>query len=478
MREKGWALVFALAAAQLVSWGSIYYSFSLFVVPMERELGWSRTALNGALSAGLALAGLASYPVGAWIDRAGGRAVMSLGSVLGAALLFLWSRDHDLAAFYAIWMGLGVALAATLYEPAFAVLTRLHPETYRLRITTMTLVGGFASTVFIPLTALAIEAWGWRSALVALALVNAVFCLPVHALWLRDRTVAGAPPRARGPVFDENFRRALKHPAFWGLGLSFTAYGAVASALTFHIIPLLEERHVPTATMLSAIALFGPAQVAGRIALLALGRRASAVLVGRLGFTVLPLSILLLLLPSSLAASLRLLSPVRRLERRHHRGARHRRAGAAVARELWRDQRRADAADQSRARRGAVGGGALVECLGRATMPCCGRALRRVPSRAPASGTHRCKARADDGAGQSRDRLGQRRRARLGAYRRARGARRGEARARDRVRHLDRRGHRRDLSRRPARRVRRDTCGASTACACRNSSTSSSAPAA
>jgi predicted MFS family arabinose efflux permease len=199
-------------------------------------------------------------------------------------------------------MGLGVALAATLYEPAFAVLTRLHPETYRLRITTMTLVGGFASTVFIPLTALAIEAWGWRSALVALALVNALFCLPVHALWLRDRTVAGAPPRARGPVFDENFRRALKHPAFWGLGLSFTAYGAVASALTFHIIPLLEERHVPTATMLTAIALFGPAQVAGRIALLALGRRASAVLVGRLGFTVLPLSILLLLLPSSLAA--------------------------------------------------------------------------------------------------------------------------------------------------------------------------------
>lgn len=302
MKQKGWALVFGLAAAQLVSWGTIYYSFSLFVVPMEQELGWSRTALNGALSAGLALAGLASYPVGAWIDRAGGRAVMSLGSGLGAALLFVWSRTHDLGAFYAIWMGLGVALAATLYEPGFAVLTRLHPETYRLRITAMTLVGGFASTVFIPLTAVAIEAWGWRSALVALALANAVFCLPIHSLWLRDRAPAGHPPRERGSMFDESFRRALAHPAFWGLGLSFTAYGAIASALTFHIIPLLEERHVPTATMLAAIALFGPSQVAGRVALLAMGRRASAVLVGRLGFTVLPASVLLLLLPSSVAA--------------------------------------------------------------------------------------------------------------------------------------------------------------------------------
>ena len=295
--HRGWTLVFALAAAQLVSWGSIYYSFSLFVVPMEQELGWSRTALNGALSAGLALAGLASYPVGAWIDRAGGRAVMSLGSALGAILLFAWSHIGALGAFYAVWMGLGLALAATLYEPGFAVLARLYPDHYRQRITAMTLVGGFASTVFIPLTAVTIEAWGWRNALVMLALANALFCLPVHGLWLRDRAVAGAPQRRGGALFDEHFRRALAHPAFWGLGISFTMYGAVASALTFHIIPLLEERHVPTATIVASIAVFGPAQVAGRIALLALGRRAGAVRVGRLGFTVLPASILLLLLP-------------------------------------------------------------------------------------------------------------------------------------------------------------------------------------
>jgi predicted MFS family arabinose efflux permease len=300
--DGGWPLVFALAAAQLVSWGSIYYSFSLFVVPMEHELNWSRNALNGALSAGLVLSGLASYPVGAWIDRAGGRIVMSLGSAIGAALLFAWSRTAELGAFYAIWMGLGLALAATLYEPGFAVLTRLHPDSYRARITAMTLVGGFASTVFIPLTALAIERLGWRDALVALALCNALFCLPLHGLWLRDRTTAGHAPRRSGTTFDENFRRALRHKAFWGLGLSFTAYGAVASALTFHIVPLLEERHVPTATMLTAIALFGPAQVAGRIVLLVLGPRASAVLVGRIGFTLLPVAIVLLLFPSSVAA--------------------------------------------------------------------------------------------------------------------------------------------------------------------------------
>ena len=52
VEPRSWALVWALATAQLVSWGILYYGFSLFVVPMESELGWSRTALNGALSLG------------------------------------------------------------------------------------------------------------------------------------------------------------------------------------------------------------------------------------------------------------------------------------------------------------------------------------------------------------------------------------------------------------------------------------------
>ena len=81
---RGWPLVWALAAAQLVSWGSIYYSFSLFVVPMESELGWSRASLNGALSLGLLVSGLVAYPIGARIDRHGGRAVMALGSLAAA----------------------------------------------------------------------------------------------------------------------------------------------------------------------------------------------------------------------------------------------------------------------------------------------------------------------------------------------------------------------------------------------------------
>ena len=303
--NRGWPLVWALAAAQLVSWGSIYYSFSLFVVPMESELGWSRAALNGALSLGLFISGLVAYPIGARIDRHGGRAVMALGSLVGAVLFAAWSRVDSLALFYAIWLGLGLALAATLYEPVFAVVTRAFPGDYRTRITALTLVGGFASTVFIPLTQLFIDQLGWRGALVALGVCNALIALPVHALLLRDGArgrASNAASRAETQrIGDAALQRALRHPAFWALAICFTAYYATFSAMTFHIIPLLAERRVPTAIIVAAIATIGPAQVAGRIALLALGRRFSTPLAGRIAFLGLPCSALpLLALPTSI----------------------------------------------------------------------------------------------------------------------------------------------------------------------------------
>src|SRR5216684_2650195 len=231
--------------------------------------------------------------------------VRALGSLVGAVLFAAWSRVDSLALFYAIWLGLGLALAATLYEPVFAVVTRAFPGDYRTRITALTLVGGFASTVFIPLTQLFIDQLGWRGALVALGGCNALIALPVHALLLRDGArgrASNAASRAETQrIGDAALQRALRHPAFWALAICFTAYYATFSAMTFHIIPLLAERRVPTAIIVAAIATIGPAQVAGRIALLALGRRFSTPLAGRIAFLGLPCSVLLLLaLPASI----------------------------------------------------------------------------------------------------------------------------------------------------------------------------------
>ena len=295
MRVGPWTLVGALAVAQLVSWGSLFYSFALFVVPMEAELGWSRAELNGALSLGLVIAGLAALPVGSWIDRRGAWLVMTGGSLLGAAACLAWSGVDDVLFFYAIFAALGLAQAATLYEPAFAVITANLGTRARQGILYVTLLGGFAGTVFAPLTQWLIDSFGWREALLWLALGNVVLAAAVHAVVLRhtrtpvrSRAVTGA---GAGPL-----RRALNSRAFWGLLLMVVCNSFAFTALVFHLIPLLRERAVPMGVIIAILTLVGPAQVAGRIVLLALGRRVRAVTVGLVPIVCLPLALLILLL--------------------------------------------------------------------------------------------------------------------------------------------------------------------------------------
>lgn len=303
-RCRGWPLVTALSFAQLVSWGTIFYGFPLFVVPMEADLGWSRAELNGALSLGLLVAGLAALPVGRRIDSHGGRAVMSVGSVFAILLFIAWAYVDSLPAFYAIWIGLGLSQALTLYTPVFAVLTRLFPADYKLRITILTLAGGLASTVFIPVIAWAIAALGWRDALLLMAACNLVFCLPVHVLMLRDHAPAAAPdvvPASAEAI--SPLRRALHHPVFWGLAICYTFYGLMHSMLTFHFMPMFTEYGIPLAVAVGILAVIGPAQVVARI-LLIFGGRIGTIGTGAVVMTVFIVAVLLILLFPALVPAL------------------------------------------------------------------------------------------------------------------------------------------------------------------------------
>jgi MFS family permease len=149
-----------LSLAQLISWGSVFYTFTLIMEPIEQELGLNRVQSSLAFSLALLVEGLMAYPVGRWIDRGHERLVMTAGSVLAGVCLLLHGVVTSVGAFYAVWAGLGVAMAAMLYTPVFAVVTRRFPNDFRRAIITMTFLGGLASTVFIPLTAWLIAVLG------------------------------------------------------------------------------------------------------------------------------------------------------------------------------------------------------------------------------------------------------------------------------------------------------------------------------
>jgi MFS family permease len=298
LRRHPWVMVWTLAVAQVISWGSLYYAFSLFVVPMQESLGWSRSLLNGALSLGLLAAGAVAFPVGAWIDRRGGRAVMTLGSLLGGLFLLAWAQVETPWAFYLIWALIGASLAGVLYEPAFAVLTATFGPDARRAITAMTLVGGFASTVFMPLTQLLIASVGWRQALVILGGLNLAVCLPLHALFVPARpTARKAPPvthEAAAPTTPE-LQTILRGRVFWGLAVWFTAANATASGFVFQFVPLLATWGVDMAAILTSVALIGPMQVAGRIVLMGFSARLETREIGTAVVILLPASVLALL---------------------------------------------------------------------------------------------------------------------------------------------------------------------------------------
>ena len=295
------AFISALGIAQIASWGSLYYAFPLLAVPMEAALGSDRVALYLAPTIGLLVASLGAYPVGAAIDRGHGRWVMVGGSLLAALLLWAWSMTDSVAMLYLLFAGIGLAQSMTLYDPAFAVIARRYGADARHGITALTLWGGFASTVFIPLVQLLLDLSDWRTALTVLALINLVLCLPLH-YWAIDRRRDAADvdkPAVQASVASRPTHSAgwaLRRPVFWCLAASFTLYYGTFSALTYHLYPLLLERGLSAQAVVGAMALIGPAQVAGRLFVWMLARRQPARLVGGVTVAVLPLALALLAL--------------------------------------------------------------------------------------------------------------------------------------------------------------------------------------
>jgi sugar phosphate permease len=282
----GWAIVATLAVTETVSYGILYYAFAIFIDPMRAEFGWSSSAVTGALSLALLVSGFSAPLVGMWLDRHGPRLLMTLGSVIGTAMVLAWSRVDSLLPYYAIWLGMGFAMATTFYEPAFATLTRWFERDRRRAIVYVTLVAGFASTIFLPFASWLEGRYGWREALVLLAVVLGALTILPHALVLRRRpedlglypdgaTEASVTAERTQRPSGANLREALNSRTFWWLTASFFVQNFSGTAVALYMIPYLTNRGVSAGFAATATGLIGAAQVAARLLTSLFGERVS-----------------------------------------------------------------------------------------------------------------------------------------------------------------------------------------------------------
>ena len=277
MRFHGWRIAWILAATQTIGYGVLYYSYGVFTLPMEAELGLTRAQTAGAFSLALLLSGLAAVPIGSWVDARGARVPMSVGSLLGAASVLLWSYAPSLVVVYAAQAGVGIAMGLSFYDVAFTVIAAWFKRDRIRAMLVVTMVAGLASTIFIPLATGLLEAVGWRTALRCLALLLLVTSLPLHALIIRDNPLRfGQHPDGLQPKPAPEQDAAAAEPAgttaealrsrlFWWLTSAFVFDRLAIVAVAAHTVPLLLERGHSPALVAAVAGAVGLVQVAGRV---------------------------------------------------------------------------------------------------------------------------------------------------------------------------------------------------------------------
>lgn len=267
--------LFALCVAELVCWGLLYYSLPVAVTPISEDTGWSHTIVTAALSLGLVVSAIAGIRVGRMLDSRGPRAIMAGGTLVGVIALLIVAAAPNLIVFFAAWILAGFAQSATLYPPAFAVVTRWYGTERVKPLTMLTLVGGLASTVFAPIIAWLIDACGWRLTYVILAGILAVVALPMHLFFLNRRwtdenaTATARPSRAA-------IRAITRSPRFIVLQIAVALATFTLFAVTINIIPVLIERGAGYSLAAIALGLVGFGQVSGRFGYPSLERRTNA----------------------------------------------------------------------------------------------------------------------------------------------------------------------------------------------------------
>ena len=300
--------VSVLAVTQILAWGMIFYPPVLTLPLIAADRGWSLSFAMSGFSVGLLSAGCVAPCFGILIDRYGGHRVMSLGSILGALGLFGLVHANERISYIAIWMVLGVAMSASLYDSAFATLARIFGRQARRPITMLAIAGGFASTVSWPMTHLLTDAIGWRGTYLVFGGLLALLAAPLHLLALPRSCAepeAASPETAKAPVGP--LRR--KRTSVVLIAAVFAANAFIFSGLSAHLLAIFNRLGLEAGTAVAIGALAGPSQVIARLAEFLFARNVHPLWIARFAvvmllaaFTVLALSVALFGFSASVAA--------------------------------------------------------------------------------------------------------------------------------------------------------------------------------
>lgn len=306
-RPGGPSLILALGVTQVFGYGALYYAFTVLAPRMTADFGWAPEWTYGGFAIGLFLGGAVAPITGSLIDRYGTRLVMTIGSALAGLALLALAEARGIVSYILAMIALQAVTTAVFYDAAFAALTQARGSQARRAISQLTLIGGFASTLFWPLTSSLLAILDWRGVYRLYGVAQILVCMPLHLVFLPGRVkrpVVASAAHAASTVPQEpevaHLTGDARRRAFLLLALAFSLQGFVVSAMAVHMLALLQGFGLSAAVAVGIGAMLGPSQVAGRLAEMLFGRAISPVTTAWVSAWLMPLGLVLLLIGGAL----------------------------------------------------------------------------------------------------------------------------------------------------------------------------------
>lgn len=283
-----------LGLTQIVGWGTTFLMPSVLGRHIERDLDLPSEVVYGGITVMFGVGALFAPWVGRLLDRTGARSVMAIGSVIYALSLAALSFSQGLTSYLLCWAALGVASTLALNTPASIALAQIAGNRARQAIAVLAIVGGFASTVFWPISEALELFFSWRGVLLIYAAIHLAICAPVHFLMLPGRPPVGTHAAAAATA--QALPSAHANRLFLLLAIAFSCGAFIFTGFIVHAIGVLRGLgHDPASALLLA-SLIGPAQVAVRLIELVFGHRYTITSSTLFAAAVLPLGLGLALL--------------------------------------------------------------------------------------------------------------------------------------------------------------------------------------
>jgi MFS family permease len=288
----GWYTVIAGAIIACWGYGSWYYGTSALFTPLIAEYGWTRAQLSAAFSMRSIEGGLEGPFGGMLIDKYGPRRITIISTIIACMGLLLVLYVRDIWQFVIVWgfvISLGFNLG--LYDTVNAAVAKWFVKKRGRAISLVTIGGGLGAPVVVPVMTWIIINYGWRSALIFVAISSLIICLPLAWFWMKDHPPEhyGLLPDGNTVIMDMNSvenaqtgvfeeyeftpKQALKTRSFWMMLLAFAFSGGITTAVTMHQMPYLQDIGIDPIAAAGVLGLMATMSLPGRLLFAWLGDR-------------------------------------------------------------------------------------------------------------------------------------------------------------------------------------------------------------